>query len=276
MTRYNRFSPDPAVIRELASKMPDVEAAKILGVTMVTFYKARKQLGIPSYFEQTGKRIRKSGETYSFMSYDDRYFKVIDSPDKAYFLGLLASDGNISPRLTAVRIALKEEDSLILEQFRKFLGEDAPELKTKTSKINGKLSAPQKVLALSKKSMVEDLLKLGITPNKSHTLKLLCDLREFKKDFLRGVWDGDGSITERRFKVTTASEEFANQLQTWILDVSAVKLLIKKETTQRGKQLFNLPGYIRDAKAIRAIYGESKLGIERKLKNYEQYWEPRR
>lgn len=276
MARYSKFTPDFAVIQDLASKMPDVEAAKVLGVSMVTFYKARKHFQIPSYFKQTGNRKKKSGETYCFLDYNERYFEVIDSSDKAYFLGLLASDGNISPRLTAVRIALKETDSWILEQFRKFLGNQAPELKTKISKNNGKEALPQKNLVLSRKAMVDDLIKLGITPNKSHTLKLSCDLGNFKKDFLRGVWDGDGSITQRRFKVTTASLEFAYQLQNWISDISTVLLPIKTELTKNGKELYSLPGYVKDAKAIQAIYSKSKLSIERKRKAYEQYWEPRR
>lgn len=276
MARYSKFTPNFAVIQDLASKMPDVEAAKVLGVSMVTFYKARKHFQIPSYFKQTGNRKKKSGETYCFLDYNERYFEVIDSSDKAYFLGLLASDGNISPRLTAVRIALKETDSWILEQFRKFLGNQAPELKTKISKNNGKEALPQKNLVLSRKAMVDDLIKLGITPNKSHTLKLSCDLGNFKKDFLRGVWDGDGSITQRRFKVTTASLEFAYQLQNWISDISTVLLPIKTELTKNGKELYSLPGYVKDAKAIQAIYSKSKLSIERKRKAYEQYWEPRR
>lgn len=276
MARYSKFTPDFAVIQDLASKMPDVEAAKVLGVSMVTFYKARKHFQIPSYFKQTGNRKKKSGETYCFLDYNERYFEVIDSSDKAYFLGLLASDGNISPRLTAVRIALKETDSWILEQFRKFLGNQAPELKTKISKNNGKEALPQKNLVLSRKAMVDDLIKLGITPNKSHTLKLSCDLGNFKKDFLRGVWDGDGSITQRRFKVTTASLEFAYQLQNWISDISTVLLPIKTELTKNEKELYSLPGYVKDAKAIQAIYSKSKLSIERKRKAYEQYWEPRR
>jgi hypothetical protein len=276
MARYSKFTPDFAVIQDLASKMPDVEAAKVLGVSMVTFYKARKHFQIPSYFKQTGNRKKKSGETYCFLDYNERYFEVIDSSDKAYFLGLLASDGNISPRLTAVRIALKETDSWILEQFRKFLGNQAPELRTKISKNNGKEALPQKNLVLSRKAMVDDLIKLGITPNKSHTLKLSCDLGNFKKDFLRGVWDGDGSITQRRFKVTTASLEFAYQLQNWISDISTVLLPIKTELTKNGKELYSLPGYVKDAKAIQAIYSKSKLSIERKRKAYEQYWEPRR
>jgi hypothetical protein len=39
MPRFERFDPDFSVVQELASKMPDAEAAKVLGVTMVTFIK---------------------------------------------------------------------------------------------------------------------------------------------------------------------------------------------------------------------------------------------
>lgn len=267
---------DRSLIEKLASIMSDTDAAKKLGIGMVTFYKARKKLDIPSFYEQTGKRKKKSGEIYSFMQYNDRYFQVIDTADKAYFLGLLASDGNISPRLTAARIALQSSDCLILEKFRNFLGEDAPELKDKVPIINGKRGNPQKVLVLSRKSMVEDLLKLGITPNKSHTLELNCNLGEFKKDFLRGVWDGDGSVTERRFKVTTASIKFAQQLQDLIFDVSLLRLPVKTELTKKSKPLHSICGYIKDAKAIQAIYSDASLGIERKINSYRQYWEPRR
>ena len=263
-------------VRNFASRMSDVDAAKKLGVCMVTFYKARKLFNIPSYFETTGKRKTKSGEIYSFMEYNDRYFQSIDSPDKAYFLGLLASDGNISPRLTAARIALKAEDADILEKFRSFLGAGAPALKDKVQTLKGIKGNPQKVLVLSRKVLVNDLMKLGITPNKSHTLNINCNLKEFKKDFIRGVWDGDGSVTERRFKVTTASECFAFQLQGWIEDISGVTLPVKSEVTKNNKNLFNLPGYIKDANAIHAIYKDSSLYIERKFKNYVRYWEPRR
>lgn len=267
---------DPKIIEELSSIMSDAEAAKELGIGMVTFYKNRTKLGILSFYQKTGKRKDKFGEVYSFMKYNDRYFKNIDTPDKAYFLGLLAADGNISPRLTAARIALKTEDSKILEKFRSFLGADAPVLKNKIPKTNGRPGNPQKVLVLSRKVLVEDLIKLGITPNKSLTLHLNCNLGEFKKDFLRGVWDGDGSITERRFKVCSASKNFIKQLQEMLFDVSLVNLSIKKELTKNNNPLYSMSGYIKDAKAIQAIYQGSDFGIERKINSYLQYWEPRR
>lgn len=256
--------------------MNDTEAAKLLGVSMVAFYNARKKLKIKSFFEKTGNRLSKTGNIYQFKDYNERYFESIDSADKAYFLGLLAADGNISPRLTAVRIALKESDADILEKFRTYLGTDAPKLRIKHSKINNSFSAPQKNLCLSRINLVQDLIHHGITPNKSKTLKIKCDLKDYKKDFLRGVWDGDGSVGERRFKVCTASIEFSIQLQNLIEDVSKVRLPIKEEKLKSGNNLYVLNGYIQDAAVIHAIYGNTDLALRRKLDAYKIHWEFRR
>lgn len=276
MGRIKTFKPDQSVIEELTSQMSDKQAAKFLGVSMVAFYNERKRLGIKSYFEKTGNRFKKDGSVYQFKNYDERYFESIDSPDKAYFLGLLAADGNISPRLTAVRIALKLDDQDILEKFREYLGKDAPRLRMRYPKTNGVDCAPQKSLCLSRVNMVKDLMKHGITPNKSKTLKIKNNFQGFERDFIRGVWDGDGSIGERRFKVCTASAEFSLQLQEMIKEVSNVKLPIKTEILESGDPLYVIPGYIKDAPAIQAIYENTELALQRKLNLYKSHWEPRR
>jgi hypothetical protein len=277
MARHNRLNLSFEVVAELSATMSDADAAKELNISMVAFYNARKKFNLLSFFEQTGLRKNKAGETYSFFNYNERYFEKIDTEGKAYFLGLLATDGNINPRLTAARIALKEEDCLILERFRNELGSNAPKLQTKISTIRGKKSLPQKSLVLSRVALVKDLMKLGILPNKSKTLEITTTLQEnLVPHFLRGAWDGDGSVTDRRFKITTASIKFAVQLQTWIKLISSVELPIKSEFTKNGSNLFHLPGYKKDAKAIQAIYQNSDFAIERKFKNYIQFWEPRR
>lgn len=276
MAKANAFKPDKNVIEALTYQMNDAMAAKELGVSMVAFYNARKKFKIKSYFEKTGNRFNESGEIYQFKNYNERYFQLIDSPDKAYFLGLLASDGNISPRLTAVRIALKEDDQDILEKFREYLGTDAPKLRLKYSKNKGVVAAPQKILCLSRVQMVKDLILHGITPNKSKTLKIECNLQGFEKDFLRGVWDGDGSIGVRRFKVCTASAVFSIQLQEMIAKISNIKLPIKEEISKSGNPLYVIVGYIKDAPAIQAIYSGAELSLQRKLKTYKAHWESRR
>lgn len=270
------------LIEDYSLRMSDTDAAKELGVGMVTFYNRRIAFGIPSFFQRTGLRKRKNGETYSFLEYNENYFQSIDTPAKAYFLGLLAADGNISPRLTAVRIALKEEDQSILEEFRRELGENAPRLKDKIPYIKGKAGRTQKVLCLSRVKMVNDLIALGITPNKSHTLEMKINLKdELKGHFLRGVWDGDGSVTERRFKVSTGSLNFAKQLQKWMLDVSGVELPIKIDSIrivsgEKHAPLYAIPGYLQDARVIQSIYGVDGPVMSRKRSNYLKYWDPRR
>jgi len=89
--------------------------------------------------------FKKDGSIYQFKDYDERYFELIDSPDKAYSLGLLAADGNISPRLTAVRIALKLNDQDILEKFREYLGKDAPRITNALPKNQRSRLCPAKI-----------------------------------------------------------------------------------------------------------------------------------
>lgn len=257
--------------------MSDAEAAKELGIAMVTFYHRRKELGIKSFFQRSGLRRRKTGQLYRFHDYDERFFQYIDTPEKAYFLGLMASDGNISPRLTAARIALKATDAHILEEFRLCLGEGAPALRDKIPTIKGKINAPQKVLVLSRVALVKDLIRHGITPCKSKDLAISVSLDEMlAKHFLRGVWDGDGSVTEKRFKVTTASLVFARQLQYLIEFVSGVHLRVVSEVSASGEPLYHLAGYKKDIAAIRAIYGIDGPVLSRKKENYLRYWDPRR
>lgn len=266
------------VVESYSSRMSDADAAKELGVAMVTFYHRRKSLKIPSYFQRSGLRKRKNGEVYSFHDYDDRFFRRIDTPEKAYFLGLLASDGNISPRLTAVRIALKATDQQILEDFRACLGHGAPVLRDKVPTYqDGRLGEPQKVLVLSRKVMVADLLRHGITPCKSHDLVVSVGLdRDLAPHFLRGVWDGDGSLTQKRFKVTTASIVFARQLQGLIKMISGMELPIVSDGQPGREPLYCLCGYKRDRRAIQAIYGVKGPVMSRKYERYLKYWDPRR
>jgi hypothetical protein len=265
------------VVESYCERMSDADAADELGVAMVTFYKKRRELGILSFFERSGLRKRKNGESYMFHQYNERFFQSIDTPEKAYFLGLMASDGNVSPRLTAARIALKADDAHILEEFRLCLGNDAPLLRDKTPYINGVANAAQKVLVLSRKAMVQDLIALGVTPRKSHTLELVSSVdANLLPHLIRGVWDGDGSITEKRFKVTTASVKFAHQLQNWITQISGVRLPISPDNKTGAKPLYCLCGYKRDAAAIRAIYGGMSPVLHRKRDRYLSYWDPRR
>jgi intein-encoded DNA endonuclease-like protein len=55
-------------------------------------------------------------------------------------------------------------------------------------------------------ALYNELLKYGLTPNKSLTLQFPDVPREYVRHFIRGCWDGDGSVyLEKRSKRIKAS-----------------------------------------------------------------------
>ena len=128
---------------------------------------------------------------------NERYFDEIDTPHKAYFLGLLFADGNCSKNGHVIQISLQERDKYILDIFNKEI-ESNRELKYRELSKNNPNHQNQYLLAISNKHMWESLNKLGMIPNKSLQLcfpELLPE--KYYKDFIRGYFDGDGHIAKK-------------------------------------------------------------------------------
>ena len=107
------------------------------------------------------------------------------SNEMAYVLGFICADGNIGPRLDVLTIAQKEIG--ILEKIKNIMGAEQNITHYKHQDIN--------FLSIGSSEIVEDLLKLGITPNKSLKIKFPIMPSEYVNHFIRGNFDGDGSIS---------------------------------------------------------------------------------
>lgn len=121
------------------------------------------------------------------------YFTEIDTPVKAYVLGLLAADGNVQSERPIIRLVLNDKDRGVVEMVRDEL---APEYPVRT--YEGEDVA---VFAVSSERIASDLGTYGIVPNKSLSLVFPSELPEDRwHDFLLGYFDGDGSLSYRRYK----------------------------------------------------------------------------
>lgn len=122
--------------------------------------------------------------------YNTKYFEQINTPDKAYWLGFIAADGNIRKDFLRLRIELNIKDYSHLEKFRQNIEGDMP------IKDNNRLNNHSCYIDVNCKKMMIDLLKYGITPNKSLTLNIQWCLipEELHKYVIRGYFDGDGSF----------------------------------------------------------------------------------
>ena len=121
---------------------------------------------------------------------NENYFDVIDTEEKAYFLGLIITDGCIfttkgkSPMLA---ISLKNRDSYILETLKNELHSN------KKITTDGRGCSE---LQIYSKKIVDSLRQYGITERKSlHTILPTNVAKEFHKDLIRGILDGDGSVS---------------------------------------------------------------------------------
>lgn len=126
-------------------------------------------------------------------SLDERYFQNIDTPMKAYFLGWAMSDGCVIYDTDGSRYTLKikADDVEVIEEFKKQLNYDGP-IRTETNKRK----YPAKRVSIYSATFVEDLMSHGVIPNKSTTMtKPIGVPTELEGHFLRGYFDGDGSVT---------------------------------------------------------------------------------
>lgn len=123
-------------------------------------------------------------------NYNENYFNQIDNEEKAYFLGFIFADGSI----------LINNENYVYRLILKLHNKDKHILESLINCIDGDMDIwfhnERDVcqVGLSGKKLVNDLIKLGATPNKTFTLKYPNIDEELERHFLRGYFDGDGCI----------------------------------------------------------------------------------
>ena len=118
----------------------------------------------------------------------NKFFFESWCPDMAYVLGVLYTDGCLPQDLYRFTVAQKEPE--LLEKCLKLMESDAPIVFTKKRGIAGAIYRFQ----INGKTIIEDLLNLGLKPKKSLTLDFPEIPLPYVRHFIRGCWDGDGSV----------------------------------------------------------------------------------
>lgn len=123
---------------------------------------------------------------------NESIFETIDSQEKAYWIGFIAADGNMSKN-GQLTLQLAEKDLHHLEKFHKFMGATSKISKIEC-KLNGKSFLANRVSFKSKK-LKEDLARHNIIKAKSKILTLSENIpKQFMSSYILGLVDGDGSF----------------------------------------------------------------------------------
>lgn len=150
------------------------------------------QTVIGKYLAKSGCKIRtiKDYDTRRY-SWNENYFDSINTPNKAYWIGWIISDGYVNEKQNSIILKLNEKDKEILESLNAEVSSDRPVLHRKIS--NGG-SRDQVVLTLNSPHAINIMRSYGLVSPKTFTVKFPDYIPEkFVCHFIRGVWDGDGT-----------------------------------------------------------------------------------
>ena len=153
-----------------------------------------------------------SGVNRRIHDVNDNYFSE-ENHNMAYLLGFLASDGTIRKNDNSVKIGLSSVDRDFLLTIKKEIGYQGELTDYITS--NG-FSVSE--LRFTSKQIKADLAKYNIVPNKTFIYTFPKNLkREYWIDFIRGYFDGDGSVSTAsseaiRWQVYSANPDVLNTI----------------------------------------------------------------
>ena len=147
--------------------------------------------------------------------FNKNYFDVIDSKDKAYWIGFIWCDGYISHRIRTnaksydFKLSLSSEDKRHLSLLKSYLGSNHS---IRDYEIKNGFNSKNKEsrLLICNKYFGEMLYtEYGLIPNRNDANNLINKIPyEYRYHFIRGILDADGTITKRsiEYKKTNANE----------------------------------------------------------------------
>jgi predicted DNA-binding protein YlxM (UPF0122 family) len=272
MARDLRLRLKPQELRQLYQKEKRSleEIARLFGVSRVAVWKYCQALNLARRDRSQARLLaQKRGKVpQNYFQINERFFKQW-TPEMAYVLGLIATDGNVS-RTGTVSLCINDKE--LLERVKQAMGSDHQ------IKYYGH-QAGLHSFHFARQELVEDLAKLGLLPNKSLSLKFPQIPEAFLADFIRGVFDGDGSVFfEKRSpnlvlcsKFHSGSKDFIEALECKLRTLGMPARTIYQQPTKNGIYYMFKYGHQDSQKLFKILYQNRSpkcLFLDRKFNRF--------
>lgn len=201
---------------------------------------------------------------YSKYTLNKDAFKIIDTEEKAYWLGFLYADGYVNDA-KGLELTLAAKDLEHIKEFRKFMQSD--------SNITFQEATNSYRLCLYSIELAKDLTRLGCYQNKSLTLKFPTEDQvpsHLIHHFMRGYFDGDGCISQNKkqkvFSVIGTSD-FLDKYEEILL--TALKKDTRNKRYKQG-QAFSIVygGNLQVNKIYNYLYNKATIFLKRKQQKF--------
>ena len=184
------------------------------------------------------------------------FFEKIDSELKSYLLGFFTADGTINRRGNSISVLIQERDIEILDLFKEAFNDkkDFYKYKKKKETHQNRLK-----FVLNSERNKKNILNKGINYNKTEFLFNLPNEyveEPFIKDFIRGYFDGNGSIIlpskksrVTKFKITSTNLDFLLFCKNIFVNLGCSFVKIENYQHLKAKTL-----YIQNKKSIQIVF----------------------
>ncbi|PIP23502.1 MAG: hypothetical protein COX90_02920 [Candidatus Nealsonbacteria bacterium CG_4_10_14_0_2_um_filter_38_17] len=213
-----------------------------------------------------------------FKDKNEDFFKKWSS-EMAYVLGFILADGSlIISRRGAKYVEIETVDGDLLNLIKEKLNSD---LKISERQRNKKWKKAYR-LQIGSKEIFNDLLKLGIKPRKTGSETMPKVPMDYLRDFIRGYFDGDGSIwmgyahKNRLYPTLALSLVFTSASDRLL---GQIKRILENRLEIKGSQRYYGNAFRLCYSTFAAINlynflygnGSSNLFLQRKKKKFEEY-----
>ena len=200
------------------------------------------------WFNKLGLRVRSNKENSRMYYLNDDYFKAIDTPEKAYWLGFIYADGYITSsngKKIGITLSLKDIDHV--KKFKQSVKSTYP-IKEYCYDTSYKKDTEYCRLLMSSDNMYDNLMSYGVFENKTNIIKKPNIEYNMFRYFILGYFDGDGSIYKNNSKYPSYSISIVgtDDLLNFIHDYFYENNLTKRKSSNLEKRKLNqLVSYIR-------------------------------
>lgn len=168
--------------------------------------------------EKIKRRRKLRAKSKHFIQED--IFNLIDNPSKAYWLGLIMADGCVTNKDTKLSFCVADMEIPI--KFKEFLKTSTPTGSRKVFDKRTNKTYMQYSIQVHSVRLIDSLKTYSIDNNKSSS-GVFPNIKEcYFKDFIRGLFDGDGSIckiSRGNIKVSLiATEPILSFIQNYMID----------------------------------------------------------
>ena len=199
------------------------------------------------------------------------FFNKIDTEEKAYWLGFLYADGCITD--TSIKLELQSRDEGHLQKLLNSVSANTTKI------IKRKDGIKSSLVFLRSKEMVADLTNNGCTKRKTFKIRFpKKDIvpKELRHHFMRGYFDGDGCIHQRKKRTgvntfsiignTSFVKSYKKELFLGIKKKNDVKIY---DTPTEDIKGFYIGGNKQIEKVYNFLYKNATVFLERKKEKFE-------